>query len=456
MLKKKIKRIISIPWISARKNLLIRILFDLFFLVIISISLFSYSDLFLNKSFLFYKLNLLIISWIFVNYILGKYSDQVNYSGKFYNQIFFFIKLELTSLALVSTFFYLIERLLNSHTNLDIFYLILNTSLISFVVQNLYSFLIKKNKNSSKKKWLFISSREKFDFLENLLKKDFSSLNFKLQHANEVAYNNLNNYSGIIIDNSIKKKILINYKKLNLVRPDFEIMKISQWCELYLQRLPHIFVPYDFYYELKDLENKKHFDYRFKRVFDIVISLLILFISSPILLIAILLIWIEDKGPLLYSQKRTGFLMKDIKIYKLRTMKVNAEDTGIQWSISGDRRITKIGRYLRKTRLDELPQLINVLRGEMSLIGPRPERPEIDQKLEKDISKYNYRYLAKPGLSGWAQVNSSYAASIESTKLKLSYDLFYLYNFNIWIDFLIFFKTMKTVFNAKGSIAKED
>ena len=140
-----------------------------------------------------------------------------------------------------------------------------------------------------------------------------------------------------------------------------------------------------------------------------------------------LLIYLEDGNPIFYSQTRNGLSESKIKILKLRTMKVSAEDLGPQWSTKNDPRITKIGKIVRKLRLDELPQLILVIKGQMSLIGPRPERPEIDNKLKNLIAHYKVRYLIKPGLSGWAQVNYPYGASIKDSEIKLSYDLYYLY-----------------------------
>jgi len=133
---------------------------------------------------------------------------------------------------------------------------------------------------------------------------------------------------------------------------------------------------------------------------------------------------------------------------------MNAEVNGVQWSCKNDKRITKVGNFLRMTRIDELPQLFSVLNGDMSLIGPRPERPEIEIELSKNIPKYYLRYNVLPGLSGWAQVNYPYGASINDAKNKYSYDIFYISNFSIFLDILIFFKTVKLVLNAQGSISK--
>ena len=142
---------------------------------------------------------------------------------------------------------------------------------------------------------------------------------------------------------------------------------------------------------------------------------------------------------------------KSFFIIKLRTMYINSEKNGPQWAKTNDKRITKIGKILRKYRIDELPQIINVLKGEMSLIGPRPERPEIEKKLSQVISNYDLKYLAKPGLSGWAQVNYPYGASIDDARIKLSYDLYYIKNFSFLLDFIIICKTMRLVLNGKGS-----
>jgi lipopolysaccharide/colanic/teichoic acid biosynthesis glycosyltransferase len=135
-------------------------------------------------------------------------------------------------------------------------------------------------------------------------------------------------------------------------------------------------------------------------------------------------------------------------------MGVDAERAGAQWVRAGDSRITSIGKLLRLTRIDELPQLWSVVMGEMSLIGPRPERPEFEHMLEEQIPHYRIRHAIRPGLSGWAQVNYPYGASIEDAANKLSYDLYYLRNFSFWLDVLILFKTMRLVFNAKGAVPK--
>ena len=178
-------------------------------------------------------------------------------------------------------------------------------------------------------------------------------------------------------------------------------------------------------------------------------------ITAPVSSLSALLIRLEDGGPVFYKQRRSGLNGVPFLILKMRTMRIDAEDNGPQWSHINDNRITKTGKILRVLRIDELPQLFSVIAGDMSLIGPRPERPVIEEELKVEIQFYNLRLNIKPGLSGWAQVNYPYGASIEDSKNKLSYDLYYLKNFSIWLDILIFFKTIKLVFTASGAIPRK-
>ncbi len=184
-----------------------------------------------------------------------------------------------------------------------------------------------------------------------------------------------------------------------------------------------------------------------KRVIDIVLSIIFSLISLIFLPFIALLIKLDSKGPLIYKQKRVGLGAKVFTVYKFRSMVHNAETNGATWAAKNDSRITKIGKFMRKSRLDEIPQFINILKGNMSFVGPRPERPKFVEELKKEITFYNERHLVKPGLSGWAQINFPYGASVEDAKTKLSYDLFYIKNQSIALDISIALKTVNTVFN---------
>ncbi len=182
-----------------------------------------------------------------------------------------------------------------------------------------------------------------------------------------------------------------------------------------------------------------------KRIFDIVIAGFLLIILAPFMVVVALLIKINDGGSILYSQKRTGYNGKVFEILKFRSMKENAEENGVQWASANDSRVTKIGHFMRQTRIDELPQLINILKNDMSIVGPRPERPEFVAELSKTILYYNERHRIKPGLTGWAQINGGYAASVNDAKEKLEYDLYYLKYCNLSLDLLIVLKTISVV-----------
>ena len=187
-----------------------------------------------------------------------------------------------------------------------------------------------------------------------------------------------------------------------------------------------------------------------KRLADVIVSAALLLVTAPFVVLAALLIWLEDQGPIFYTQQRSGWLGQPFKVLKLRTMTVQSSDAPATWTEVGDQRITSVGAWLRRFRIDELPQLFNVLKGEMSLIGPRPERPELEHNLELQIPHYRKRHWMRPGLSGWAQVCAPYASSVEDSDLKLSYDIYYLLHFSSWLDLVILFRTIKTVLKAQG------
>lgn len=189
----------------------------------------------------------------------------------------------------------------------------------------------------------------------------------------------------------------------------------------------------------------------FKRAFDIVISATALVVCAPLLAIVAALIWFESGSPILFRQERTGLKDRTFQIVKFRSMYRNAEKDGPQWAAQSDSRITKVGRWIRKTRIDELPQFINVLRGEMSLIGPRPERPEFISILEEQIPFYGLRHFVRPGITGWAQIKYQYGGSVEESKTKLEYDLFYIKHLSAMLDLAILFETAKVMITGRGA-----
>ena len=356
----------------------------------------------------------------------------------------------------------------------NIIYITINliTDEISFNVINLYLFInitskisiyiitfqsiidtILQKKFLKKNKWLVI-----------LMEKDFTQLiqtnsSFKnnFEFIKLIDYNYKKDFKeikGLIIDQGINYE----YKKLNIFKQikksNLEILNILNWYEKYLQISPNNQNSLDLLIDVQSRLNFKSINYRIKRIGDIFFSLLLLITLAPLIVIIILFLFFLEGNPIFYSQVRTGLNSNYIKIIKFRTMVVNAEINGPQWSGKDDKRVTFIGKLLRKFRLDELPQLLNVIKGEMSLIEPRPERPEFDKKLREKITNYSFRYSVKPGLSGWAQVNYHYSANINDAINKLNYDIYYIKHQSIFLDLIILFKTIKIIFFARGWTSK--
>lgn len=188
-----------------------------------------------------------------------------------------------------------------------------------------------------------------------------------------------------------------------------------------------------------------------KRVFDIAVSLLLLAVTAPVILLFALLVKIDSKGPAFYRQPRVGLFGQNFDVIKLRSMRTDAEAAGAQWASKDDPRVTRIGKFIRKVRIDELPQAWTVLKGEMSFVGPRPERPEFVADLEDQLRYYAERHMVKPGITGWAQINYPYGASIEDARHKLEYDLYYAKNYTPFLDFLIILQTIRVVIWSEGA-----
>ncbi len=189
-----------------------------------------------------------------------------------------------------------------------------------------------------------------------------------------------------------------------------------------------------------------------KRAFDIVAASILLLVLWPFMLITALAIKLEDGGPVFFNQERVGQFGRTFRVHKFRSMRVDAEKDGkAVWAKANDDRVTRIGRFIRKTRIDELPQLFNVLAGEMSMVGPRPERPTFVDMLEKDVPYYAIRHSVKPGVTGWAQVRYAYGASVEDSRRKLQFDLYYVKNHNFFLDLFVLFETVRVVLFGEGA-----
>lgn len=261
-----------------------------------------------------------------------------------------------------------------------------------------------------------------------------------------------NNISEIVVTNSFRGvDNKLAQTLLPLLKKGYPVRSYSHVFEEKTDKVPVQHVGNDFYCYFPFSKSHKNKLYQsFHRLMDVIIGLIgltFLVILIPFVFI-INLIW--NPGPLFYKQIRVGKNGKDYKIYKLRSMVKDAEKKGAQWATKNDARITTFGAILRKTRIDEIPQFINVFKGDMSFIGPRPERPHFVKELEKQIPFYDIRHVIKPGVTGWAQVNARYASSAEDTLEKLQFDLYYIKNRNIFLDLRILLKTFTTVIFFRG------
>lgn len=196
---------------------------------------------------------------------------------------------------------------------------------------------------------------------------------------------------------------------------------------------------------------KTRFYKHWRRLLDAVLSTIGFVLASPIMLVTAIAIKLDSRGPVFYTQERVGMHNRTFRIVKFRSMRIDAEANGPVWAEEFDPRVTRVGRVIRKLRIDELPQFINVIRGDMTFIGPRPERPVFVEQLERDIPYYSQRHLVKPGLTGWAQIRYPYGASIEDAIEKLQYDLYYIKNQSVVLDAIIIFETIRIVLFGRGA-----
>jgi sugar transferase (PEP-CTERM system associated) len=188
-----------------------------------------------------------------------------------------------------------------------------------------------------------------------------------------------------------------------------------------------------------------------KRVFDVTASGLLLALTLPIIALFALLVKLDSKGPAFFRQTRVGLYGQSFQLVKLRSMRTDAEKDGAQWALKDDPRVTRLGRFIRKVRIDELPQVWTVLTGRMSFVGPRPEVPQFVTDLEDKLPYYAERHMVKPGITGWAQINYPYGASVEDSRAKLEYDLYYAKNYTPFLDLLILLQTLRVVLWPEGA-----
>jgi sugar transferase (PEP-CTERM system associated) len=257
----------------------------------------------------------------------------------------------------------------------------------------------------------------------------------------------------IVVAVDDRRKKLPNHELLECKIKGIKILDLLTFFEKELSII-NIDLLYPSWMLYADGYNQRALNRTIKKLFDMTVGIIIFLFAAPLMVLVTLASLIESGGrdPILYSQVRVGKNGKLFKVYKFRSMRTDAEADGVaRWASKNDSRITKLGGFLRKTRLDELPQIYNILNGDMSLVGPRPERPEFVMQLSNDIPYYPQRHWVKPGLTGWAQMLYPYGASEEDAKRKLEYDLYYVKNASTMLDFVILLQTIEVVLLGKGA-----
>jgi len=440
----------TFPWIKSREKLLFTFLLETsIFFVCLNIVKKSNDNILFNLFLSF----LLLIIWFILSYVFGRYEEEIiDFKKYILNKSFLILLVGFLSFFIIKIVYILIYNDLNDFFELNNYLL----SIFIILISEIITINLKKNKNIYKiENWIFIDGSINPKILEKILEHSRTQVNVNFIKIKEIRNLNLSNIDGLVIENI--ELIENEYSDYLYLKKDkkIRILSLTEWAGLILQRFPsEIINQKNSSFKRFLLNNNFNItQLRLKRVSELVISIILLSLSFPLIILSAILIKLEDGGPIFYTQVRTGYKEKTFRIFKLRTMKINSEKNGPIWSTKNDKRITKIGDFLRKSRIDELPQLIQVINGKISLIGPRPERPDFDKVLKEKIPNYDLRYFMKPGITGWAQVNYPYGASIIDANNKLSYDLYYIHNFSTLLDLLILFKTIKLVLYRKGAIA---
>jgi len=275
---------------------------------------------------------------------------------------------------------------------------------------------------------------------------DWVDVKTPLSECATVEYCDQQGVEMIVLDQKAEDKI--KGEIMDLLASGVRIHEVESFVETLCQKIPPAEVDSTWLTKL-DLRQRDPIVRRIKRLLDLFLSVVGLIICMPILLISCFTIGLESGFPLFFHQKRTGLLGQPYVLHKLRTMRQNAEEKGAEWAKQNDSRVTIVGRFLRKWRIDEIPQFWNVIKGEMSIVGPRPERPELENEINERLPYWKCRYLLKPGLTGWAQIRFRYASDMESSEEKLSYDLYYVKNASFFLDLEIMLSTLRSL--TKGS-----
>ena len=423
------------------------------------------SELIWNQHFL--PFSILFIVWVVVFFINGMYDIATsNNDISFYNRI---VTNLVINFGLAAAYFYLLtDKLFDIKPQL-VYFIFIGLVAVTFPLWRYWYNTFVQRPNLLRNVLVVGMNDEAKELIKEIIKKP--QLGYKIKAIIHAGLRKTTDFPGVeIIKNTKDIQQLISKNKISTVisvmDPHTNPEVVQQLFQTLIMKI-HFFDLPTFYEKLTGkipvtnighiwfLENLAESElgvYEFvKRTTEIVVSVLGLVVTLPFIPLIALIIKLDSKGPVFFTQTRTGFLGKSFRAIKFRSMVVDAEEEGgPQWAQKNDPRVTRVGRFIRNSRIDEIPQLLNVLRGEMSLIGPRPERPEFVRGLQKIIPFYNERHLVKPGLTGWAQINYQYGSNAADALKKLQYDLFYIKNRSLPLDIGIALKTLNIIVSGRG------
>ncbi len=397
----------------------------------------------------FFPFVILLLIWIIVFYIIDLYShtninSTIKNKKKLVVAVFINFIFSLSIFYIFGNFFSLTPK-----TNLIIFTIIF--IFLDYLWRYFFSWLLQQKFNN-KNIILLSSSTLNSKILEYLKINPQLGYSTNISTPEEFLKNETIDPKNttIVVDNQSFSDPEILKKLYSLISQKIEVISLADFYEKLFARIPLTEINEEWF--INEVKSNYHLNDTIKNILDKIFSILFLIILSPFFLIIAILVKITSSGPIFYKQTRTGENNKIFVLYKFRNMYndplLNPDALGQvpTWCQNEDTRVTKIGKILRETHLDELPQLWNILRGDISFVGPRPERPEFAETLEKEIPHYLFRQIIRPGLSGWAQIKFRYSNTILESKEKFEYDLYYIKNRNIFLDARILLKTIQFVF----------
>ena len=415
----------------------------------------------------FMPFSLLFIIWVVVFYINGLFEITASKNDiEFFNKVFVSI---IINFAIGGAYFYLLTDRLFDIKPRGLYFIFIGLTFVLLLAWRYWYNSLLFRQRFLKNVLVIGMKDEARELIEEIIKKP--QFGYKIKAIISSNYLSNNPFPGVqIYDSAENLKKILNDNNINTVvtalDPHANPLLVQSLYESLALKIRFFDLP-TFYEKLSGkipvtsighiwflenlAESEKGVYEFFKRGIDVAVAGLGLILSIPVIPMISILIKLDSDGPIFFRQQRIGKLGRPFEAIKFRSMIVGAEKNGeAQWAQKNDSRVTRIGRILRKTRLDEIPQFLNVVRGEMSLVGPRPERPEFVRDLQRDIPFYNERHLVRPGLSGWAQINFQYGASTRDAFKKLQFDLFYIKNRSLLLDFGIVLKTINIILRALG------